>query len=140
MNGQSPIGKASCRITVNLEIQPEGCYMVTCEELPELLTQGDSIEEALHHTLDAFMATIELYEDVGKEIPGNIIYPIESANLPTVSIPALTGNKWTQTDLANLFKTKTPESKRCGDSTPSYVFEAIVPNLSDEIPRRIQKA
>lgn len=30
-------------------------------------------------TLDAFMATIELYEDVGKEIPGNIIYPNESA-------------------------------------------------------------
>ena len=140
MKGQSPIGKVSYRITVNLEIQPEGCYMVTCEELPELLTQGDSIEEALHHTLDAFMATIELYEDVGKEIPGNIIYPIESANLPTVSIPALTGNKWTQTDLANLFKTETPESKRCGDSTPSYVFEAIVPNLSDEIPRSIQKA
>ena len=113
--------------------------MVTCEELPELLTQGDSIEEALHHTLDELMATIELYDDVGKEIPGNIIFSIESANLPRVAIPALTGNKWTQTDLANLFKTKTPESKRRGDSTLSYVFEAIVPNLSDEIPRNIQK-
>ena len=86
------------------------------------------------------MATIELYEDVGKEIPGNIIYPNESANPPKVSIPALTSNKWTQTALANLFKTKTPESKRPGDSTPSYVFEAIVPNLSDEIPRSVQKA
>lgn len=112
--------------------------MVTCEDLPELLTQGDSIEEALCHSLDAFMATIALYEDVGKEIPSNIIYPNESANPPEVSILALTGKKWTQTDLANLFKTKTPDSKRRGDSTPSYVFEAIVPNLSDEIPRSVQ--
>ena len=87
-----------------------------------------------------FLPTIELHEDVGKEIPGNIIYPNESANPPKVSVPALTGNKWTQTDLANLFKTKTPESKRRGDSAPSYVFEAIVPNLSDEIPRNIQEA
>ena len=66
MKGRFPIGKVSYRITVNLEIQPEGCYMVTCEELPELLTQGDTIEEALHHTLDAFMATIELYEVLEK--------------------------------------------------------------------------
>ncbi len=140
MKERLPIGKVSYRITVNLEIQPEGCYMVTCEELPELLTQGDTIEEALHHTLDAFMATIELYEDVGKEIPGNIIYPNEPSNPPKVSVPALSGNKWTQTDLANLFKTKTPESKPPGDSTPSYVFEAIVPNLSDEIPRNFHEA
>ena len=33
------------QITVILEEQPEGGYTVTCKELPELVTEGDSIDE-----------------------------------------------------------------------------------------------
>lgn len=36
----------SYRITLILDPQPEGGYTVTCQELPELITQGDSVDEA----------------------------------------------------------------------------------------------
>ena len=53
------------RITVILTPQPEGGYTVTCEELPELITEGDSVDEALENVEDAFAATLELYEYFG---------------------------------------------------------------------------
>ncbi len=60
------------KITAILTEQPEGGYTVTCEELPELLTEGNSVEEALKNVEDAFAATLELYEDFGHSLPGSI--------------------------------------------------------------------
>ncbi len=60
------------RITVILTPQPEGGYTVTCEELPGLVTEGDSVDEALHNVEDAFAATLELYEDFGRPLPESI--------------------------------------------------------------------
>ena len=60
------------RITVILTPQPEGGYTVTCEELPGLVTEGDSVEEALENVEDAFAATLELYEDLGHSLPESI--------------------------------------------------------------------
>ena len=60
------------RITVILTPQPEGGYTVTCEELPGLVTEGDSLEEALENVEDAFAATLELYEDFGRSLPESI--------------------------------------------------------------------
>jgi antitoxin HicB len=37
--------------------------------LPELITEGDTLEEALANVDDALAATIELYEDTGRELP-----------------------------------------------------------------------
>ena len=60
------------KVTVILTPQPEGGYTVTCEELPELVTEGDSVDEALNNVLDAFTATLELYEDLGRSLPESI--------------------------------------------------------------------
>ena len=60
------------RITVILIPEPEGGYTVTCKELPELLTEGDSVDEALENVEDAFAATLELYEDFGHSLPESI--------------------------------------------------------------------
>jgi antitoxin HicB len=49
--------------------QPEGGYTVTSPLLPELITEGDTLEEALANVDDALAATIELYEDTGRELP-----------------------------------------------------------------------
>ena len=46
--------------------QPEGGYTVTSPTLPELVTEGDTLEEALAHVPDALQAVRELYEDLGK--------------------------------------------------------------------------
>lgn len=67
----------SYRITVILDPQPEGGYTVTCQELPELITQGDSIDEALENVKDAFSTTLELYEHLGRPLPDSIQIPDE---------------------------------------------------------------
>lgn len=59
-------------ITVMFEPAEEGGYIVTCQELPELITQGDTFEEAEEMAKDALLAVVELYEDIGKELPSEI--------------------------------------------------------------------
>ena len=61
------------RLPLVLTPQPEGGYTVTSPPLPELITEGDSIDEALENVADAFSAVIELYEDLGRSLPiGNV--------------------------------------------------------------------
>ena len=67
------------RITVILTEQPEGGYTVTCEELPGLVTEGDSVDEALENVEDAFATTLELYEDLRRSLPESIQVPNEEA-------------------------------------------------------------
>ena len=45
--------------------QPEGGYTVTSPLLPELVTEGDSICDALENVKDALAAVVELYEELG---------------------------------------------------------------------------
>ena len=49
----------------------EGGYTVTSPLLPELVTEGESISEALENVNDALAAVIEIYEDSGRELPQN---------------------------------------------------------------------
>ena len=60
--------------------QPEGGYTVTSPSLPELITEGDSIDEALENANDAFLAVVELYEELGKPLPSKAQFP--DANRP----------------------------------------------------------
>ena len=70
-------------ITVRLNPESEGGYTVTCEELPELITDGHSVDEALNNVKDAFIATLELYEDLGRTLPDNIVHEANK-NLPFI--------------------------------------------------------
>lgn len=54
-----------------LSPQPEGGFTVTSPLLPELLTEGDTIDEALTNARDALAAVVEIYEDLGRELPAN---------------------------------------------------------------------
>ena len=49
--------------------QLEGGYTVTSPLLPELVTEGDSLSEALDNVKDALAAIIELYQDLGRQLP-----------------------------------------------------------------------
>lgn len=59
------------KIPLILAPQPEGGYTVTSPMLPELLTEGDSVEEALENVKDAWAAVVELYQDLGRQLPRN---------------------------------------------------------------------
>lgn len=60
------------KIPLVLTPQSEGGYTVTSPLLPELLTEGDSLEEALANVTDALKAALEIYEDLGKPFPANL--------------------------------------------------------------------
>ena len=59
--------------------QPEGGYTVTSPLLPELITEGDSLDEALENVKDAIAAVIELYQDQGRSLPRNVQIPDENS-------------------------------------------------------------
>ncbi|MBX5491630.1 MAG: type II toxin-antitoxin system HicB family antitoxin [Chloroflexi bacterium] len=60
------------KVPLLLQPQPEGGYTVTSPVLPELVTEGDSVEEALAHVQDALRAVLELYADLGRPLPSNL--------------------------------------------------------------------
>ncbi|MBM3299763.1 MAG: type II toxin-antitoxin system HicB family antitoxin [Deltaproteobacteria bacterium] len=59
------------KIPLILAPQPEGGYTVTSPLLPELVTEGDTVEQALDNVKDALAAVIEAYQDLGRPLPQN---------------------------------------------------------------------
>jgi antitoxin HicB len=60
------------KVPLVLTPQPEGGYTVTSPVLPELLTEGDTVGEAVANVQDALEAVLELYEDQGREVPTHL--------------------------------------------------------------------
>lgn len=60
------------KIPLLLSPQPEGGFTVTSPLLPELVTEGDTGEEALDNVQDALAAVVEAYEDLGRTLPSNM--------------------------------------------------------------------
>jgi antitoxin HicB len=61
------------KIPLVLSPQQEGGYTVTSPLLPELITEGDTIDEALANVKDAFAAVVEVYDDLGRQLPSNVV-------------------------------------------------------------------
>ena len=55
--------------------QPEGGFTVTSPVLPELVTEGDTLDEAYANVADAMAAVVELYADQGRPLPAGIELP-----------------------------------------------------------------
>jgi antitoxin HicB len=58
--------------TVNLHPQPEGGYTVLVPALPEVVTEGDTLEEAMANAREAIGAVLEMYRDEGWDIPEDV--------------------------------------------------------------------
>ncbi len=56
------------KIPLLLTPQTEGGFTVTSPLLPELVTEGESIDEVLVNVRDAFESILELYDDLGKKL------------------------------------------------------------------------
>lgn len=75
INAYNPIGgrvPMKYRLTLILENQPEGGFTITCKELPELVTECDSLDEMKDNVEDAFIAVFELYEQEQRPLPESI--------------------------------------------------------------------
>lgn len=60
------------KVPLLLEPQQEGGYTVTSPLLPELVTEGTTLDEALQHVKDALTAVVEIYEDLGRPLPAGL--------------------------------------------------------------------
>lgn len=83
--------QARYKLPLVLEPQPAGGYTVTCPILPELITEGDAVKEALANASDALAAIIEAYEDLGRALPAALQHlaataPISAETLVMESI------------------------------------------------------
>jgi antitoxin HicB len=61
------------KLPLVFEPQPEGGYTVTSPLLPELITEGDSVEDALENVRDALAAVVEIYRERGKELSASMV-------------------------------------------------------------------
>ncbi len=57
------------KLPLVLEPQPEGGYVVTCPLLPELITEGDTVQDALQNANDALAAIIEALKQLKRPLP-----------------------------------------------------------------------
>ena len=57
------------KVPLILDPQPEGGYTVTSPLLRGLVTEGDTIAEALSNAQEAFEIVVEIYEDLGRPLP-----------------------------------------------------------------------
>jgi antitoxin HicB len=63
------------RIPLLFSPQPEGGFTVTSPLLPELVTEGDDLEQAHANVSDAMAAVVELYTEQGRSLPAAICLP-----------------------------------------------------------------
>ena len=56
-------------LTLVFEPDPDGGYVVNCEELPELITEGDTLDEAFANAKDAFETILDAYKRIGRKLP-----------------------------------------------------------------------
>lgn len=61
--------EAVYKLPLILEPQPEGGYSVTCPIVPELVTEGDTLAEAMANAADALAAIFEAYHDLDRPLP-----------------------------------------------------------------------
>lgn len=69
------------KLPLILSPQPEGGFTVTSPLLPELITEGETVSEALANVQDALAAVIETYQDLGRTLPANTQLTEESGPL-----------------------------------------------------------
>ena len=71
-------------VPLNLEPQPEGGYIVTSPAIPEMLTDGDTVEECMFNVSDCFAAVVEIYEDYMKSLPQGMV--LVNSDIPVVPV------------------------------------------------------
>lgn len=60
------------KLPILLDPQPEGGYVVTSPLVPELVTEGDTVQEALANAQDAISALIEAFKSLNKPLPPSL--------------------------------------------------------------------
>jgi len=94
----------------------EGSVWVSCPDVPEMASAGDTAEEAMFDAVDAMESALSFYVDQKKAIP---LPKAPSSGQPVVRLPALTAAKaalWNT--MVEQKVTKTEMARRLGVNRP----------------------
>ena len=69
--------------------QPEGGYVVTCSLLPELITEGENVQDALKNANDALAAIVDGFKQLKRPLPSALQPAQENTALLVDTILAL---------------------------------------------------
>ena len=75
------LGNLKLKLTAVFEPAPEGGYTCHFEELPEVFSQGETIEEANQNLLDALEDVMEYHREEARKnvVPGAVRQEVELA-------------------------------------------------------------
>lgn len=57
------------KLPLVLDPQPEGGYVVTCPLIPELITEGEDVQDALKNANDALAALVDGFKQLKRPLP-----------------------------------------------------------------------
>jgi antitoxin HicB len=72
---REPLRTVLAQYTCTFRPDPEGGYSVRCPAFPELISHGDSLEEARAMAREALELCIEVYEEEGRPLPASDLDP-----------------------------------------------------------------
>ncbi len=61
------------RVPLVFSPQPEGGFTVTSPILPELISEGDTLDEAYENVRDALAAVLEIYAEQHRALPAGML-------------------------------------------------------------------
>ena len=69
------------KLPLIFEPQPEGGYVVTCPLLPELISEGETVQEALQNANDALAAIVDALQQLNRPLPAALHAEQQGASL-----------------------------------------------------------
>jgi antitoxin HicB len=117
------------RLISHLSEEDGGGYLVTFPDLPGVMADGESVEEALRNARDAFESAIAAMVDMGRDIPAPTFKPDD------VAAPELSGK----------FVTRVPKSvhaqlARCARAEGVSLNSLVLALLAEGLGRRSGRA
>ncbi len=117
------------RLISHLSEEDGGGYLVTFPDLPGVMADGESVEEALHNARDAFESAIAAMVDMGRDIP----------------VPAFKPDDVAAPELSGKFVTRVPKSvhaqlARCARAEGVSLNSLVLALLAEGLGRRSGRA
>ena len=132
------------RYPARFEPADEGGYVVTFRDIPEAITQGDTIEEARAEAADALLTAMDFYFEDKRSVPApskikkgeELVALPASVSAKILLLNAMLAQKVTPSELARRLKTRPQDVNRIVDlrhttkiDTIAEAFEALGKHL-----------
>lgn len=103
-------------------VAPEGGYVVTFRDIPEAITQGDTLEEATEMAVDCLLTAMDFYFEDAREVP---LPSRLKAQDHSIELPVSVAAKVLLLNLMLVQKIKPAELARRLDTTPQNVNRLV---------------